>query len=378
MTKEQKTVVVLSSHTKSLFWYRLDMMREFLRRGCRVYAFANEPEKDWADKFAAYGIVYRQILVNRTGMNPFLDRKTEASIRENLQDVKPDCVFTYHAKTIIYGAMAANRLGITEVYPMIAGVGSVFLADSLKKKLLRAGVVMLYRRALRKCPAVFFQNEDDEALFRSNGIVKKQAVVRVHGSGVNTELFSVMPLPAQTTFLCTSRLIRDKGVYEYLMACRKLKAVCPEAKCLLVGPFDSNPSALKPEELQPFLDEGSVVYFGEQEDVRPYLAQSSVFVLPSYREGTPKVNLEAMACGRAVITTDAPGCRETVRDGENGFLVPVRDADAVCEKMRWFLEHPDSIQKMGSAGRKLAEEIFDVKKVNAAICEAMKIRPVDG
>ena len=162
------------------------------------------------------------------------------------------------------------------------------------------------------------------------------------------------------------------------MACRKLKAVCPEAKCLLVGPLDSNPSALKPEELQPFLDEGSVVYFGEQEDVRPYLAQSSVFVLPSYREGTPKVNLEAMACGRAVITTDAPGCRETVRDGENGFLVPVKDADAVCEKMRWFLEHPDSIQKMGIAGRRMAEEIFDVKKVNAAICEAMKIRPVDG
>ncbi len=375
MSQEKKTVVVLSSHTKSLFWYRLDMMQEFLRRGCKVYAFANEPEEDWADKFAAYGIVYRQILVNRTGMNPLKDRKTAASIREKLAAVKPDCIFTYHAKTIIYGAAAANRLGITEVYPMIAGVGSVFLADSVKKKLIRGGVVLLYRRALKKCPAVFFQNEDDETLFRNSGILKKQRVVRVHGSGVNTVKFSVTPLPEQPAFLCVSRLIRDKGVYEYLLACRKLKARYPQARCLLVGPFDTNPSAMKPEELQPFLDDGSVEYFGEQEDVRPYLAQCSVFVLPSYREGTPKVNLEAMACGRAVLTTDAPGCRETVRDGENGFLVPVKDADAVCEKMAWFLEHPDSIGKMGSAGRRMAEEIFDVSKVNETICAAMKLPP---
>lgn len=373
MTQKGKTVVVLSSHTKSLFWYRLDMMQEFLRRGCRVYAFANEPEEEWAEQFAAYGIIYRQIMVNRTGMNPLSDRRTVASIQEKLREVKPDCIFTYHVKTIIYGALAAKRLGITEVYPMIAGVGSVFLADSLKKKLIRSGVVALYRLALRKCPAVFFQNEDDEALFRNSRIINYQAVVRLHGSGVNTERFSVSPLPEPPVFLCISRLIRDKGVYEYLEACRKLKARFSQARCLLVGPYDSNPSALKPEELQPFLEDGSVEYFGEQEDVRPYLAQCSVFVLPSYREGTPKVNLEAMACGRAIITTDAPGCRETVREGENGFLVPVRNVDAVVDKMVWFLEHPESISKMGQAGRALAENIFDVKKVNDRICAAMKI-----
>ena len=376
MFQEKKTVAVLSSHTKSLFWYRLDMMQEFIRRGCRVYAFANEPEEQWTEKFAAYGIVYQQIQVNRTGMNPLLDRKTVASIREKLQAVKPDCIFTYHAKTIIYGAMAANRLGITEVYPMIAGVGSVFLADSLKKKLLRSGVVLLYRRALRKCPAVFFQNRDDEDLFRSCGILKNQKVVMVHGSGVNTEKFSPLPLPKTPAFLCISRLIRDKGVYEYLMACKKLKAAYPQVKCVLVGPFDTNPSALKPEEIQPLIDDGTIEYWGEQEDVRPALACCSVFVLPSYREGTPKVNLEAMACGRAVITTDAPGCRETVREGENGFLVPVRDAEAVCERMIWFLEHPDAIGAMGRAGRSMAEEIFDVAKVNDTICTAMKICPV--
>ena len=274
---------------------------------------------------------------------------------------------------MIYGAMAANRIGITEVYPLIAGIGSVFISDSLKTRIVRSALVRLYRRALKRCPAVFFQNRDDEQVFRDFRIIKNQKVVLLHGSGVNTERFALVPHPEQPTFLCVSRLIRDKGVYEYLAACRKLKQARPGIRCLLVGPFDTNPSALKQEELQPFLEDGSVEYFGEQEDVRPYLAQCSVFVLPSYREGTPKVNLEAMSCGRAVITTDAPGCRETVTDGENGFLVPVRDVDAIVEKMIWFLEHPDSIRTMGLVSRSMAENIFNVSKVNDMICYTMGI-----
>ena len=173
--------------------------------------------------------------------------------------------------------------------------------------------------------------------------------------------------------MCISRLIRDKGVYEYLEACRKLKKDFPQVRCLLVGPFDTNPSAISSVELQTFIDDGSVEYFGEQKDVIPYLAQASVFVLPSYREGTPKTNLEAMATGRAVITTDAPGCKETIVDGENGFLIPVKDVDALCEKMKQFIRHPELAQTMGFAGRKMAESLFDVNIVNQQICKTMKI-----
>jgi glycosyltransferase involved in cell wall biosynthesis len=247
----------------------------------------------------------------------------------------------------------------------------VFLSDSLKTRLVRRVMVTLYRRAMKRCPAVFFQNRDDEAFFRRHGIVKDQKVVLLHGSGVNTERFALQPPPETPAFLCVSRLIRDKGVYEYLSACRALKKTRPEVRCMLVGPYDSHPSALKPEELQPFIDDGSVEYFGEQFDVLPYLARCSVFVLPSYREGTPKSNLEAMSCGRAVITTDAPGCRETVEDGVNGFLVPVRDADAVREKMEWCLDHPEQTAAMGRRGRAVVERDFDVNKVNAVICETM-------
>ena len=147
----------------------------------------------------------------------------------------------------------------------------------------------------------------------------------------------------------------------------------PEVRCLLVGPFDSNPSALKPDEIQPYIDDGSVEYFGEQADVRPYLAQCNVFVLPSYREGTPKSVLEAMSCGKAIITTDAPGCRETVMEGKNGFLVPVKDDKSIAEKMLFLYQNPDLCEQMGNAGRQIAEQRFDVRLVNQIILRTMKI-----
>lgn len=373
MSNKKEVIAVLSSHTPSLFWFRTDMMQEFIRRGYQVYALGNEEELKWKDRFLDKNIIYEQIYVNRNGVNPLQDRKTYISIKEKLQKIQPKKIFTYQAKTVIYGAMAANSLGITEVYPLIAGMGSVFLSDNLKVKIVRLAMVTLYRKGMEKCPAVFFQNRDDEKIFRDNHIIDKHKVVLIHGSGVNTEKFKVQPLPEKPAFLCISRLIRDKGVYEYLEACKMLKAEYPEVRCMLVGPYDTNPSALKPEELQPYIDNNIIEYFGEQEDVRPYIAQCSVFVLPSYREGTPKTNLEAMASGRAVITTNAPGCKETVIDRKNGLLVPVKDIKAIYQKMKWLIENPREIKKMGKQGRNMVEAIFEVKKVNDKICETMGI-----
>lgn len=378
MDKQIKSVAVLSSHTPSIFWFRMEMMQEFRTRGWRVFAVGNEPEAEWAEQFQNVGIVYRQINVQRNGINPFQDLKTLSSIRTVLREIRPDKIFCFQAKTIIYGTIAANSLGITEVYPLIAGVGSAFLSDSPKARLVRTALTTEYRYAMRKCPALFFQNEDDEQLFRHYRIITKHNTVRLHGSGVNLKQFQVTPLPKHPAFLCISRLIRDKGVMEYLEACRMLKQTYPEAYCMLVGPYDSNPSAIKPEELAPYVESGVVEYFGEQADVRPFLAQASVFVLPSYREGTPKTVLEAMACGRAVITTDAPGCRETVRDGENGLLVPVRDAEAVFRKMHELAAAPGLVAELGRRGRAMAEEVFDVRRVNEEICRTMVMGRIDG
>lgn len=368
-----KTVAVLSSHTPSIFWFRMEMMQEFRKRGWQVYAVGNEPETKWAEQFREKDIVYRQIQVERNGVNPIHDIKSLSSIKKVLREIRPDKIFCFQAKTIIYGSIAANALGITEVYPLIAGVGSAFLSDSPKARLVRIALTTEYRYALRKCPVVFFQNEDDEQLFRRFRMITNQKTVRLHGSGVNLERFRVLPLPEKTAFLCISRLIRDKGVMEYLEACRMLKQTNPDVRCMLVGPYDSNPSAIKPEELQPYIDSGVVEYFGEQKDVRPYLAQASVFVLPSYREGTPKTVLEAMACGRAVITTDAPGCRETVKDGENGFLVPVKDTRAICVAMQILIAEQKLCEMMGQKGREFAEGEFDIQQVNREICQAMNV-----
>lgn len=366
-------IAVLSSHTPSLYWFRIDMMKAFRERGHTVYALGNEDERKWAIGFCKQGINYNQIYVQRNGINPLSDLKTLESIKKALKEIKPDKIFTYQAKTIIYGTIAANKLGITEVYPLIAGLGSLFLNDDIKTKMIRKILMSEYKFSMRKCPAVFFQNSDDLQTFKQMKVIKDQKVEMLHGSGVSLERFTVQPMPETFTFLCISRLIRDKGVYEYLEACEIVKKKNPQIRCLLVGPYDSNPSSLKSEELQRFIDSGVIEYFGEQTDVVPYFRDSSVFVLPSYREGTPKTVLEAMACGRPSITTDAPGCRETVDDKENGLLVPVKDVEQLVDAMQYMIDHPNELKTMAVNARQKAEQLFDVKKVSAKIIKTMNI-----
>ena len=366
-------IAVLSSHTPSLFWFRMDMMLSFKVLGHEVVAIGNEPTDKWADKFDSHGIKYIAADISRNGTNPLKDFKTLKSLKAILKEENPDKLFTYQAKTVIYGGIAANMLGITEVYPLIAGIGSVFLSNDIKSKIIQFILKTEYRFAMRKSPKIFFQNNDDVKVFADNKIIKQDKTVILNGSGVNLEKFTEQPLPDGTTFLCISRLIKDKGVYEYLKAARIVKEKHPDARFLLVGPYDSNPSALKPEELQPYVDDGIIEYFGEASDVRPYLEMCNVFVLPSYREGTPKTVLEAMATGRAIITTDATGCRETVTNGENGYLVPIKDIDALSGAMIDLIENPEKIPQMAQKGLQLVKEKFDVNIINKKINDTMNL-----
>lgn len=369
-------VAVLSSFTTSLFWFRIDMMKSFQAAGCEVLAVGDGAESEWAERFAELGIRYRQIPVQRNGMNPLYDLKTLWALIRLLKEEKPDRIFSYQAKTVIYGGIAAWMCGIRDVYPMIAGVGSVFLGEGLKNKLVRAVLVTEYKLGLKNSNRVFFQNRDDLKVFTDHRILSESKVVMIHGSGVNVEQFQPTALPEKPAFLCISRLIRDKGVVEYLDASREIHRRHPEVRCMLVGPFDTNPSAITPEQLQPYIDDGSVEYLGEQKHVAPYLRACTAYVLPSYHEGTPKTVLEAMASGRPAITTDAPGCRETVTDGVNGYLVPVRDVDAIVSAMERILDDPENTAMMARSARKIAEEVYDVHKVNRTICETMGIKEV--
>lgn len=368
-------VLLLSSHTPSLFWFRVDLMKEMQKEGYEVFAAGQMPEKEWAGRFSNIGVTYKRIHVSRNGLNPLKDLQTLADIKRLLKDLKPDKIFVYQAKTIAYGCKAAADLGITEVYTLLAGLGSVYLGHGLKNKLVKHIMSHLYKKAFKQSKIVFFQNSDDKKTMIDEGLVSENKIVMIHGSGVNVEKFTPTDLPDIPTFLYIGRLIRDKGIGEYLEACQKLKGIYGEKiRCMLVGPYDSNPSSLKPVDLEPLVKNGVVEYYGEQSDVRPFISQCSIYVLPSYHEGTPKTVLEAMAMGRAIITSNAPGCKETVVDGVNGYLTEAKNADDVAEKMNYLSQNPDIVVKMGKKSREMACELFDVRIVNDTILEKMGIR----
>lgn len=364
-------IAVLSSHTSSLFWFRMDMMKDFIKNGHTIIALGPEPEADWKVKFEEYNINYRQLNVDRNGMNPLKDIKTFRALHEFMKKERPDKVFAYQAKTVVYGSIAAKLNGITEVYPLIAGLGSIFRGMGFKNKIVKTIMKIEYWAACKCSKKVFFQNHDDKNEFIQNGLIKDDKTVIINGSGVNLEKFKPTPFPQEPAFLFIGRLIKDKGIMEYLEACKEVKERHPHVRCLLVGPYDSNPSALKPEELKPYIDNGIIEYFGEQSDVRPFIAQCSTYVLPSYHEGTPKTVLEAMSMGRSIITSDAPGCRETVTDGVNGYLVEVKDIKGLVDKMEHMISYPETSQKMGATSSKIAQEKYNVEIVNQSIIQTM-------
>lgn len=366
-------ILVLSSHTPSLFWFRLDLIHAFQNVGAEVIAVGPDFSKKWINAFNKEGIEYRCVPVSRNGLNVFADVKTYKAIRKLIKEVQPDKIFTYQAKTIVYGALAAKTSGRSEVYPLVAGLGSIFRGNGFKNKVVKVILSIQYKLAFKYSKKVIFQNNDDRAELVNLGLLNQEKTCIIHGSGVNIVSFTPKIFPEQKAILFIGRLIGDKGVREYLSLSKRLKEKRKDLRCLLVGPFDTNPSALTSAELQPYIDKGIVEYFGEQKDIKPYIMQCTVYVLPSYHEGTPKTVLEAMAMGRPVVTTDAPGCRDTVIDGVNGYLVPIKNVDALENAVNKILDNQILAERFGTESRKIAEEKFDVKKVNESIMKIMSI-----
>lgn len=308
----------------------------------------------------------------RAGVNPVRDLASALDIWRIIRLVRPGAVLAYTIKPIVYGLIAARIAGVPRRYALVTGAGFALSGRRTASSVL---AIALYRLAFRCATKVFFQNRDDLALFREKGIVtlKSQAVV-VNGSGVDLVEFSRRPIPGSpVVFLMIARLLIDKGVREYAAAAKLVKKRWPDARFRLAGWLDDNPSSIGELGLKEIVSDGDVEFLGRLDDVRDELAAASVFVLPSYREGTPRTVLEAMAVGRAIITTDAPGCRETVQDGENGFLVPVGSVDALVEAMHKFLVDQDLVEKMGLSSRELVERKYDVRKVNEMMLREMGI-----
>ena len=366
-------VMVVGGHADSLIHFRGPLLRRLVAEGHAVTGCAPDAGADVRRKLAALGVAYRHVPIQRAGMNPMRDAGTVRALTALYREVQPDLVLTYTIKPVIYGSLAARLSRVPRICSLITGLGYSFGTTTLRQRALNPVVRSLFRFALAHNEVVFFQNPDDLRQFVDAGLASDRQAVLVNGSGVDLEHFCVAPLPEGTpTFLLTTRLLWEKGVGEYVEAARSLKAKYPTARFRLLGPLDPNPAAVSRAQLDAWSAEGVIEYLGSTNDVRLAIADTSVFVLPSaYREGTPRSILEAMAMGRAIITTDAPGCRETVRRDENGFLVPVSDSIALASAMERFLRDPGLVAPMGARSRAIAEEKYDVHLVNRVMMRAM-------
>ncbi len=363
----RKRVIVLASLTASLVGFRYDLLKS-MAKYADVLACGPNSDPVSEARLAEIGVAFKIVPMDRTGQNPWQDLKTFFALVRVFRDFSPDIVFSYTMKPIIYGGLAARWAGVEKVLPMCTGLGYVFVDEhcSLRKRLLRRGSIQLYRHALKKVDEVIVYNEADAAEFRRHRLVRQECPVSViPGSGVNLDRFAQHPVPkGPPIFLMVARLLKDKGICEYVEAARRLKARYPDVRCQLLGPLDANPSSINAEEVEAWGAEGVIEYLGETPDVRPYLAACSVFVLPSYREGVSRTVLEAMSTGRAIITSDAPGCAEPVVDGTTGFVVSVRNVDELADAMERFVTDGKLGMRLGAAGRDLATARFDVRKVN--------------
>lgn len=375
-------VAVLGGYAQSLTKFRGPMMEAMVQAGHEVYGLAPAedralaPEVDPAEvpaQLAAMGVGFIPVPLGRTGLNPVADLACLRHLAGLFRELQPDVLLSYTIKPVVYGSLAAAWAGVPHRYAMITGVGSVLEGRGWRLGPLAAVARGLYRLGLARDEGVFFQNPDNLAYFQANRLLPGNCrVTLINGSGVDLDHYTRVPLPeGPPTFLMVARLSRDKGVLEYAAAARWLKHRHPQARCVLVGPIDTNLTAVSRGLVDEWVREGTLDYRGHTQDVRPALREAHVFVLPSYAEGTPRSVLEAMAAGRAVVTTRAPGCKETVVEGQTGFLVPIRDALALGRAMERFVLEPGLAARMGDAGRTYAEEKYDVRKVNEVILAAM-------
>lgn len=375
--------LILASFAASLRNFRGPLISALLAAGHEVHAVAPGllHDSDTLNWLMERGVICHDVPLSRAGLNPLADLRAMLALRGLMRRLKPDVFIGYTAKPVIWGLIAARLARVPQRVALITGLGYAF-TDSAGglRGLMRLVLSGLYRTALRRATLIFFQNPDDRADFQRMGLIPPQVPVRlVAGSGIDLDHFPIQPLPpGPVRFLLIARLLADKGIREYVAAARLVREDWPGAEFHLIGGTDPNPAGIAEAEVTAWHKDGDVIWHGHLSDVRPLLAQAHVYVLPSYREGTPRTVLEAMATGRAIITTDAPGCRQTVAEGETGFLVPVRDARALAAAMTRFLQEPALIARFGAAGRQRAEAVFDVDRVNAQMLQAMGLDAARG
>lgn len=372
MSALPRSLALLDSGPGAVLNFRADLVRALIARGVKVWAIVPDLTPQAAGDIRALGAVPIASTLRRAGLNPLSDLRAMAQMVYLLRRLGPEATLGCTIKPATYGTIAAFLARVPRRFALIEGLGFAFMKDPQAhgpgRRMIKQLAKLLYRLALPRAQRVLVLNPNDQRDLERRGLLRPGQAALIPGIGVDLQHFtSAPPVTAPVSFVLVARMLREKGVYDFVEAARIVRARHPAARFLLVGDVDANPGSVSREELQTWVEEGAVIWRGPTADVRPELAAASVFVLPSYREGLPRSTMEAMAMARPVITTDVPGCRETVADGENGLLVPVRDPQAFAEAMMRFIANPDLIAPMGARSRKMAEETFDVHKINARI-----------
>lgn len=376
-------ICVLHSNADYLVGLRLPLLMALQARGLEVCALAPNMDSRHIRLLGAEGIVAEACPLAPTGLNPMTDISNSLRLSRILKRLSPDILLTNTIKPVIFGSIAGAIAGIRSRNALVSGLGYAFTDDgrrfNVKKQLIRLISAILYAVACRLNRRVIFQNQDDLEYFVSRRICPAGRAVMVPGSGIDLDKFEFRESTiGDPIFVMVSRLLAEKGVREFLSAARAVKSRHPTTKFLLVGGGAGNPSAVGTQEVQRAVEDGVLEWAGDVDDVRPWLGKATVFVLPSYREGLPRSTLEAMATGLAVITTDVPGCRETVVQGLTGLIVPARDSLVLADAMLQFVARPEMARSMGRHGRRLAENRFDVTQINAAMCSMLGLANEEG
>lgn len=367
---------LLTSNAMTLVNFRGHLIKKIVSEGGQVFAIASDFDEATRQMILSLGAVPVDCYFNRIGMNPFVDFFSTLRLTILLRSLKLDSILTYSIKPVIFGGFAAFLAGIPVRVAMIEGLGFAYTDNgagfSFKKVALKFLTNILYKVSLRLQDKVIFLNQDDINEFLKLRLVTQSKVIKLGAIGVDlNEWVQHKVFKYPITFTIVARLLREKGVFEFIEAAKIIKKDYPEVRFLILGDVDLNPSSLSRSQVLEWVNEGIVDWPGHV-DVREWLCKTSVFVLPSYREGFPRSAQEAMAMGLAVITTDVPGCRDTVIDGLNGFLVEVRNSKALADAMIKLIKDPSLIEFMGKQSRLIATQRFDVNKANATIFKAIR------
>ncbi|MFC5271163.1 glycosyltransferase family 4 protein [Adhaeribacter terreus] len=354
-------IAIVINTSWNIFNFRMSLAKALMAAGHEVVAIA--PRDAYSEKLEAAGLQYVPVEMENKGTNPVKDLLLIKQFHSIYKTVKPDVILQYTIKPNIYGTLAARLAGIP-VINNVSGLGTVFIVKNLVSKVALA----LYKFAFLFPVKVFFQNNDDRQLFLEHNLVSEKITEVLPGSGIDTVRFK----PAENfvrhqdfRFLMISRVLYEKGIVEFVEAAKKLKAKYPEIRIQLLGSFDEAGNiGIKREAFLDWIKNGEIEYLGTSDDVASVIAEADCVVLPSYREGTPKTLLEAAAMGKPIVTTNVPGCKETVIDNQNGYLCEVRSGEDLAAKMEKVLLLPEEkLQQMGKASRTLALDKFDEKHV---------------